>query len=191
MLYEAIIIGVIAGWINGGTLKNLAYLGLKKVSLVFLAFAIKLGLEFWGAKGVDFVFEWRLLFQTVLYLLLFWFLWFNRDLPGVKLLGAGFFLNFLVIALNGGAMPTTISGIDPEYVELVQSGKIATYSIITESTRLPWLADVMVQPWPKAKAFSLGDILISAGIFWLVFRAMKGLLTSTKLTSVREMELKS
>lgn len=108
---------------------------------------------------------------------------------GIKVLALGFALNFLVIGVNGGAMPVTIDGLDPGLAQLLEDKGVITYSMITEQTRLPWLADTLIFPWPKAKAFSIGDIFISLGVFWLVFKSMTVKRFPEKLTSVRTLKI--
>jgi len=187
VLYEAIIIAVGCGLLMRGRLRNLAEMRMKQIWLVFLSFGIQLGMEFLWGRGFRGISGYVPVFQATSYLLLFAFLWVNRRQPGILLLSVGFVLNFVVIVANSGTMPTTIHGIEQQYINMLQSHGSATYSIISEDTRLPWLADIMVQPWPKAKAFSVGDIFISLGIFWLVFRIMTQDPGVCKIVSVREM----
>ena len=189
MLYEAILIAVIAGWLARGKLTNLARMDLRHIWLVFLAFAIEVGMQWLWSRGNQWLLPWRLYLGGLYYLLLLVFLWLNRRLPGVTLLAIGFLLNFLAIAANGGTMPSIITGLDPELVRQMKAGEWLTYTLLTESSKLPWLADVMVQPWPAVKTFSVGDILISLGVFWLVFKTMITSPGSGKLTSVRGMKI--
>lgn len=189
MLYEAIFLGVIAGWIFKGKITNLAKIRLDHVWLVFFAFGIQLGMDFLGSKGIAAVYDFRIYLYGLSYIMLFIFLWKQRQLPGIYLLGLGFFLNFLVIMVNGGAMPCTLIGLDPEYIAYLQSSSSVSYIPITEFTKLPWLADVMILPWPKAKAFSVGDVFISLGVFWLVYKTMKNPGSASRLTSVRGLKI--
>jgi len=189
VLYEAIIIAVAAGWLGRGKISSLAKLDLHHIWLVFLAFGIELGMDWLWGREYQWVLTWRLQLQLFFYLLLFIFLWLNRRLPGIFLIGAGFLLNLLVITANGGAMPATATGLDGSMAAQLQNGDWLTYTLLTESSRLPWLGDVILQPWPKNKIISIGDILISLGIFWLVFRTMTGRSGSGRLTSVRGMKV--
>jgi hypothetical protein len=108
--------------------------------------------------------------------LLLIFVWANRHLPGFWALGTGLVLNLLVIMLNGGLMP-----ISPETVERmipeatlqpdligVRLGSSKDVLLPVFNTNLWWLSDLFVIPWISYKvAFSLGDVLISIGVFWL------------------------
>lgn len=95
------------------------------------------------------------------------FLWLNRSLRGLPLLAAGALLNGLTIALNGGTLPASewalrTAGLD-------EKAGFAN-SAVLENPRLPWLGDVFAIPegLPLANVFSIGDVLIVAGVAVLV-----------------------
>jgi len=109
--------------------------------------------------------------------LLFLFAWFNRHLPGMLVLIIGLVLNSTVMIANGGFMP-----INPQTVErIVGEEKIASFEsgnrigykdilLPTDETRLELLADRFLPPdgFPYQVAFSLGDIFIALGAFWIL-----------------------
>jgi Family of unknown function (DUF5317) len=111
-------------------------------------------------------------------ILLLAFCWPNRHAPGVWLLALGLVLNFLVIAANGGFMPIspqTASRLVPQ--EIVQTiplgnrfGHGKDILLLPTHTRLVWLSDRFLLPenFPYQVAFSLGDVLIAFGAFWLM-----------------------
>jgi hypothetical protein len=109
------------------------------------------------------------------------FAWLNRSRPGFWALGLGLALNLLVIALNGGLMPIspeTAGRLMPDAApDMLQIGHRLGKDIVlpAAATRLEWLADrFLLPPWaPYHVAFSLGDVFIALGAFWLLW-AMGG-----------------
>jgi hypothetical protein len=88
----------------------------------------------------------------------------NRHIPGVPLIALGLACNFLVISLNHGFMPASlaarqVAGLPP------LAGRNMNVVPLTDSTVLPWLADILPVPaWvPRANVFSVGDVLILIG----------------------------
>jgi hypothetical protein len=98
------------------------------------------------------------------------FVWSNRHLPGILLVGAGGALNLLVIAANGGTMPASAgalaaSGWRP------QPGHFTNSAVVTDP-KLSFLGDIFATPrWiPAHDVFSIGDVLIVIAVAILVYR---------------------
>lgn len=110
-------------------------------------------------------------------LFLFAFAWLNRHLPGMYILIFGLILNLAVIVVNGGFMPispqTAARLVGDEYVRgLIPGDRFGFKDILinTPETRLEILADRFLPPagFPYQVAFSLGDIFIAFGAFWIL-----------------------
>jgi hypothetical protein len=107
------------------------------------------------------------------------FAWLNRKQPGFWLLGGGLFLNFIVILSNGGFMPITPEAVRKIYQEAPETswqignrlGNGKDIVLPAAATRLWFLSDrFLITSWTFTRvAFSLGDVLIALGAFWLLW----------------------
>ncbi len=117
-------------------------------------------------------------------LLLLIFAWRNRTYKAFYLLGFGLVLNLLVIVLNGGLMPIspmTVGHLYPEdNLNALEVGSQLGYTkdivLDVDATRLELLADRFLFPdWsPVNVAFSIGDVFIAIGAFWLMWQCGSG-----------------
>jgi len=106
------------------------------------------------------------------------FVWVNRRLTGMKIFGLGLILNLLVISLNGGLMPLSPQTAgelfpklpDSTWVTGLRPGRSKNIILPPADTRLAFLSDAILLPawFPWTRALSVGDLLISLGIFWLL-----------------------
>lgn len=110
-------------------------------------------------------------------ILLLGFAWLNRHISGMPTLLAGAALNFLVMAMNGGFMP-----VSPQTAgQLISTERLLDFQLgsrigakdillLPQHTRFEWLADRFLLPawFPYQAAFSLGDVFIAIGVFWML-----------------------
>jgi hypothetical protein len=166
----------------GGRVGNLAHVEVKWAWLAPLAFLMQAYLIFFPADTAGGLLSARSLLLTASHFLLFVVVWQNRDLGGVKLIGVGLLLNFLVMVLNGGFMPITPDalvqiGYDGNVAQM-QTGYIVgrTKNMVTEpgDARLWFLSDIMVipKPFPIPTALSVGDVVIVMGVFLFLRESM-------------------
>jgi len=111
------------------------------------------------------------------HVLLLIFVWRNRRVTGIQVIGLGVICNLLVIIANGGWMPITpetLTQINPgATLGRWQTGLHYGYSkdiiLLREEARFWALSDILViqRPFPRPTALSFGDLLIALGIIVL------------------------
>jgi hypothetical protein len=117
------------------------------------------------------------LFLTISQLALFAFAWLNRKQPGMPILLVGLVFNLLVMTANGGFMPISpqtaedlIGDVPVGALEMRSRFGFKDILLPVRETRLEILADRFLLPvgFPLQVAFSLGDVLIAFGAFWIL-----------------------
>ncbi len=181
ILLFAVLIGLIAGLIRSRVGKR-AYksFSLKGIWLVFVAYIPQFFAFNLPATRSIIPDSWIPVILISSQALLLIFVWVNRTQSGFFLLGLGLLLNFLVISINGGMMPispqTASQLIEPGTTVNLQIGQRvgAGKDVLLEpaDTKLSFLSDCLTLPkWiPYRLAYSFGDILISIGAFWLLWK---------------------
>jgi uncharacterized protein DUF5317 len=98
------------------------------------------------------------------------FLVANRRVPGMPLTALGAALNLLAITANGGVMPASPAALARAGLPVDPPG--FQNSAALDEPRLAFLGDVFAIPasWPLSNVFSVGDVLIGAGLAWAVHR---------------------
>ncbi len=174
MFIETLVLAVIIGLVLGGRFGNLKNLSLRHIELFILAFAVQAGLNYCTAQEVSLVVKFKGYIHLLSYALLFAGLFMNRSIPGIKTLSLGISLNFLVIAANQGLMPVLPTYLPEPLTASLSAGKSGIHGLITETTRLRYLADIIYCPLPyQNQMLSVGDVVIDIGAFYLVVKAMK------------------
>lgn len=102
------------------------------------------------------------------------FLWLNRRVTGVWFVAAGAASNGLVIALNGGTLPARSAAVEAAGID---HDLAFANSAVVDNPVLPWLGDYFAwpEPLPLANTFSVGDVLIVAGVFVAAWSGAKRL----------------
>jgi hypothetical protein len=179
LLVWAIPLGVLIGYLRGGRLDNLGQIDLKGGWLILLALLIQL-LIFPFIQGKALVTIGTEYLHLLSYALLLLFALLNWREWGILAMGTGMAVNLLVIALNGGYMPTTPAALSAagrvRAAEQLQAlGHYGNNTVQTASTRLAGLSDRFHTPdWlPLANVFSLGDVLLALGLIWFLQAKMQ------------------
>jgi MFS family permease len=97
------------------------------------------------------------------YVLGAWFLYENRRMPGIWLMGLGASLNITAIVANGGIMPAAPSALTSAGLPLAVTG--FKNSIALSEPRLLFLGDIFAVPasLPLHNVFSIGDVALAFG----------------------------
>jgi hypothetical protein len=168
----AVVIGVVAGFLLGGRLGNLARLQVRWAPLAIAALGLQLVLftEAGGRLAGDlapvlYVASTGLVLAVVLV---------NLRIPGLVLVAAGAACNLAAIVANGGWMPA-----DPDALASLGRGISDDYtnSTVVADPALRLLTDMFAMPsWmPLANVFSVGDVLIGLGIAVAIAVSMRRL----------------
>lgn len=178
MFLFVVVVSLVTAQLRGGRIDRLLSFSFRHVWLVFLAFAIQVALHSRALAALDLFRQAApYMYSSAYYVLLLCF-FLNRQAPGVLWLASGSLANLLVITLNGGKMPVAGDALAalgfPAYRDAIAAGATLTNTLLGPATRLPWLADVIVgsPPFPKPTLFSVGDALLSIGVFILVQKTM-------------------
>jgi hypothetical protein len=177
MVFEYLVIAIFIGFARKGSITKLSETNIKLWYLFVASFLIQ-GLSMYFYQSSSFIASIYPVLIIGSYLLIMYAIWSNRSLNGFKFFGLGTFLNFLVIAVNGGRMPVSTEALESvglsTYIPKLLEG-VTKHQIITNETRLWFLADVIpIQP-PLAlgsSVISVGDIFITLGVAWFIYKGM-------------------
>ena len=179
ILALAVALGLAISWVRYGNraLQRIAAIPLRSVWLALLALVLQWPLLRAPKGPVQSVGVQQALF-LLSHLFLLAFVWRNRQMIGIQIVALGVICNLLVIVANGGLMPITaetLLQINPgSTLEQWPVGTHYGYSkdiiLLRDQVKLWALSDILVVPpgCPYSAAFSVGDLLIAAGIIVLL-----------------------
>ncbi len=180
MVYDGIVIGLIVGLIRGGIFGALR--GLSRLQLVagwmFPALLLFQFVFFYFQGRNEALQQYTGISIMAIYVIGLLFIALNRKQPGFKTILVGVFLNFIVMALNGGAMPVSLEAaatLGPQFVDVLQNNDVVfKHAKLMEDTLLPFLGDIIpiVAPYPREMVISIGDIVMNVGIFLFLQKVM-------------------
>ena len=168
MFELAVAIGLIIGFLRGGSLERLSKIPIKFPILFLLSFGLQAILAIAG-NWVVIPHVYGLAIVLISYLILLSAAFLNREDFFMQIILVGIVLNFLVISLNGG-MPVSMRS-----AELVGISQKSYTSIlkddikrvpVDENTRLGFLGDIIPvpPPYPLPAIYSIGDFFMAVGL---------------------------
>ncbi|MDL4840446.1 DUF5317 domain-containing protein [Aquibacillus rhizosphaerae] len=176
MVYDGILLSIIIGFFRKGNLKFLAK-PIFKWGWIFPILLFVQILTFYFQNKIALLGEISNYIFIFIYMTGLFFLWVNRHQPGMNLLFVGVLLNFIVMAINGGRMPVSEEAsiiLDPMYIEAIKDGFYGKHALLTESTKLAFLGDIIpiTSPYPRSQVISIGDVIMNIGIFLFIQNKM-------------------
>ena len=157
----------------GGRIRSLERIDIKHVWIFPLGVVLMVLLEYTkhiGLMGQDAT----ILAQPMIYLIIVAGLLLNRQIEGAVFLATGTFLNFLVIAVNGGYMPVSMRALSASGLTMKELADIMYLRHIpmTASTRLAFLGDIIPVRSPHflRSVGSIGDMMVTIALAYIVWR---------------------
>lgn len=183
MLIETLGLSFMISKIKGGKIKNLEQLHIRGWYLFLLGFMLEI-ISLWvfvntNDRLATAIVNNFLIIQISTYILLILGLLLNIRKKGIKSILIGTGLNFIPVVANNGRMPVSQTGLVKSYLyeqlELLKNSKILTHILAGKNTKFYYLSDIIPipKPYPFPKIISIGDIIISIGIFLLIQFYMK------------------
>jgi hypothetical protein len=172
MVFDGILISFIVGLLRKGNLRAFSQLNLKWGWVFPLLLVVQLAV-FTLQNDSEFLGQLSGSIYIVVYIIGLIFLFLNRKNPGFILILIGVFLNFIVMVLNGGRMPVSVEAaavLDPGYIQALKDGLYAKHAMLTSTTHLGFLGDVIPisDPYPRTQIISIGDIIMNIGIYFFI-----------------------
>ncbi|WP_442596264.1 DUF5317 domain-containing protein [Neobacillus sp. D3-1R] len=170
MFIDSLLVGLVVGKIRGGNFKSFLDMRVKNAYLIIFAFLTQFLVIYFYSKALLFA-------VTLSYLILFIFSIFNRHLTGLIYIAIGMALNLIVMVANGGRMPVDPHAaglLAPEDLPALLAGEYGKHIAISDHTLFNFLGDIfyLQAPYPHPIIISLGDIVISIGVFLFIQKTM-------------------
>jgi hypothetical protein len=152
--------------LGGGRVRRLRSLRLRSPWLLWLALGAQVVLIAFPGEETP----WRIALNVATYPLGLAWVWMNRRVPGMWIVGLGAACNLAAILANGGVMPASERAL--EIAGLSTDPDLFANSAVLADPRLLFLGDVIPMPsWlPLANVVSVGDLLIVLGLAYTIHR---------------------
>ncbi|MFA9422033.1 MAG: DUF5317 family protein [Sedimentibacter sp.] len=169
MFFEALILGIVIGFIRGGKISRLAYVNFSARPIIYVSAFLYLCITIMNLGLYDYSSFLYAGFLFVSFILTLVFLVLNISMKFMYLPLVGLCSNLLVFTLNGFKFPLASESAakvyGPETYDLLKSGKILFFTA-AENARLSFLGNVI--PVGNLFILSIGDIIAAIGITLVV-----------------------
>lgn len=180
-----IVVAIGAALLRGGSLRNFAALSLRWIPLIIGSFVLQLLLftPFLHRPLIDVTVE--PLYVLSMVMAAAWVA-LNWRIPGMLLIALGVGSNLAAIVANGGRMPISPAGAlyNGEIANFASGTTVSNNSLLAapDQVRLWLLTDILPMPkgLPLSGVYSIGDILLAAGLMFLCYRTARGIASSAQ-----------
>lgn len=176
MFIEILIIGIIVGGYRSGRLTNITDMNIRGWYLIILSLLLSLIPVF--LNGVEALADIQVYMLFVSMLLVLLVVLLNLDKKGVWLILIGGLFNIGIMVFNGFKMPVVMSTLESAGLttlfEGITDGSIVNY-IAAETSGMMTVFTKFIpipKPYPFPKILTLGDILMTLGIFMMIIGEM-------------------
>lgn len=179
MIIESLLLSMVIGKIRGGQINRIANLKIKKWYLFIAAFILQYLLSFGYTKSIGVIQKYHFYFHLTSYILLFIGFAFNMKNLWLNVISLGVLLNAVVIFLNGGKMPVSLEAIRltemSHAIAPLVNNQVARHQALSTNMTAWYLGDMIpiIPPYPFTKVISIGDLVMSIGVFFLIQKYMK------------------
>lgn len=183
LILIAVVLAVASVPLLGGRLGRLGSLRLARTWTLFVALAVQI-LTFSGWIELN---EISASLHLASYMLAGYFVFSNRHISGLWLVALGGILNFTAILSNGGVMPASPSALQNAGLS-AGTGFVNSRAVAQPS--LGFLGDIYGLPssWPWANVFSIGDVMLVIGAFFVLHQLTGSRLSFSKRSGFQELK---
>jgi hypothetical protein len=175
LFFAVIAAALVIAVLIGGDVRRLSHIKIHHLELLLAAFAVKVAVAVLGTAHSQAAVTVARPLNVIGALLLLAVVWFNRQIPGALIFGTGLTLNLIVIVAFGGRMPVLLPhDLDPNssVLAVLRAGLDPLHVALAHPQGLWFIGDVFAIPsiGGHSSLVSIGDLLMAAGIAWLIIR---------------------
>ena len=178
MLIEFLIGSIIIGTIRGGKAIRLLHKSFNKISILILALLIHVSFFHFALRGYSVVIDNVFTLYAISYGFLVLSIIINYKFRESWVIFIGIIMNIISFFSNARVAVVSLDGLNyvglSDIANIIAEQGIPFFKPLTELTNWSFLARFIAipSPYPYPQIFSIGDLLISIGIFVLIQRVM-------------------
>lgn len=178
MIWLFLLLAIIVGYMKGGKFIRLKNLNFKKLSPIIIALVVQYLVLIFSDRDLKVIGNYVEEIYLVSFILIFIGVIINMNIPSLWIVFVGAISNFIVFVMNGMKIPVSfdalkIAGMNST-IKLMESGQYKLYDAITNATDYEILGKIIAidNILPLAGVFSVGDVLITMGLFVFIESSM-------------------